>query len=76
MQEFQPPTDPFGSLQPPNRRPPTAVGAETPMPEPRPRPQPNRRRERSRIDAALSMLTSVPIVFVQLIARRMRRVRR
>lgn len=76
MQEFQPPTDPFGSLQLPNRRPPTAVGAETPMPEPRPGPRPIRRRRYSRIDAAFSMLIGVPVEFVQLIARRVRRLRR
>jgi hypothetical protein len=34
MREFQPVPDPSGSLQPPDRWPPTAVGTETPEPEP------------------------------------------
>ncbi|HEX2091877.1 MAG TPA: hypothetical protein VHG28_05710 [Longimicrobiaceae bacterium] len=35
MREFLPIPDPSGSLQPPRRYPPTAVGVETPEPEPR-----------------------------------------
>ena len=33
--EFTPETEPGGSLDPPRRTPPTAVGAMTPEPEPR-----------------------------------------
>ena len=33
--EFTPETEPSGSLDPPRRTPPTAVGAMTPEPEPR-----------------------------------------
>jgi hypothetical protein len=36
-EEFTPETEPSGSLDPPRRPPPTAVGAMTPEPEPDPR---------------------------------------
>ncbi|MDP9353059.1 MAG: hypothetical protein M3P51_16175 [Chloroflexota bacterium] len=36
MSDYAPETQPAGSLDPPNRRPPTAVGAAIPEPEPRP----------------------------------------
>jgi len=35
--DFEPVPDPAGSLEPPRRYPPTAVGAATPLPEPQPR---------------------------------------
>ena len=34
--DFTPETEPSGSLDPPRRHPPTAVGAMTPEPEPQP----------------------------------------
>lgn len=37
MREFEPVPQPSGSLEPPRRFPPTAVGVETPEPEPQPR---------------------------------------
>lgn len=37
MSDFEPVPQASGSLEPPNRRPPTAVGTSTPEPAPRPR---------------------------------------
>ena len=45
--DFTPETEPSGSLDPPRRNPPTAVGAMTPEPEPEPRPR-HRHRHRHR----------------------------
>jgi hypothetical protein len=44
MREFQPVPDPSGSLRPPDRWPPTAVGTETPEPEPESAPPARRGR--------------------------------
>lgn len=38
MHELEPETRSFGYLDPPSRRPPTAVGADAPEPEPEPDP--------------------------------------
>ena len=35
----QPRTEPYGALVPPGRRPPTAIGADSPEPSPAPRPR-------------------------------------
>ena len=43
MHEFAPETQSFGYLDPPSRRPPTAVGADAPEPEPGPDLPPWRR---------------------------------
>lgn len=76
MREFRPVPDPSGSLQPPNRRPPTAVGAETPEPEPRPSPTSPRRgrRRRGRLAALLESTLAIPRGLLR-VARRVARSR-
>lgn len=79
MREFRPIPDPSGSLQPPNRRPPTAVGAETPEPElpPRPRPAPRRRPQKHpRLEAVLDVVLGIPLEIVKIARRRIRKLRR
>lgn len=76
MREFQPIPDPSGSLQPPNRRPPTAIGAETPMPEPRPSPRGAAYRApgRSRLfRTALRLAAGLPTALLNEAVRRVRR---
>lgn len=73
MSDFRPVPDPSGSRQPPNRRPPTAVGAETPNPEPGRGPQPAYQRPRRTLDNFLGMLIGVPVELAQMVARRVRR---
>jgi hypothetical protein len=62
MREFQPIPDPGGALQPPNRRPPTAVGVETPDPEPAPRPSVPARQAQSLLESVLEVVLAVPIL--------------
>lgn len=79
MREFRPIPDPSGSLQPPNRRPPTAVGAETPEPElpPRPRAEPRRRpRRRPKLEAVLDVVLGIPVEIFKIARRRVRELRR
>ena len=69
--EFRPEPDPAGSLQPPNRVPPTAIGAATP-PQPEPEPEPVRVRRRQLASPALTMirlLLGVPMLGLKLGAR-------
>lgn len=76
MPEFRPIPDPSGSLQPPNRRPPTAVGAAAPVPEPHPsRPSHSRHRTRGRsgIEIAVRAALLVPISVLKLTRRIVRR---
>jgi len=59
MPSFEPTPDPHGSLGPPDRHPPTAVGTATPPPPRPPRPPVSRaRRGRLRrvVDGALDLV--------------------
>ena len=75
MREFRPIPDPSGSLQPPNRRPPTAVGAETPEPELPPRPLAEPRR-RTKLEAVLDVVLGIPVEIFKIARRRVRELRR
>ncbi len=66
MRDFEPVPDPSGALQPPNRLPPTAVGAATPDPDPRPAPRPSIPAvpKRSGLEKVLEAVLLVPLVIV------------
>jgi len=66
MRDFAPIPDPSGALQPPNRRPPTAVGADASGPAPRPAPRPSipHREPPSRLERALEVVLAVPLLAV------------
>jgi hypothetical protein len=77
MREFQPIPDPSGALQPPDRWPPTAVGAETPMPEPEPSRQgASLSRSHRMRRAVLRVLVAIPAGIVGGGMQRVRRVLR
>ena len=66
MAEFEPIPDPSGALQPPNRRPPTAVGAEASGPDPRPAPRPSvpLRPRASFLKRAAEVVLAVPVLLI------------
>lgn len=77
MRDFGPVPDPSGSREPPDRRPPTAVGAQTPEPDPAPRPAPRRRaRSRPKLEAVLDVVLGIPQEIYQIARRRLRKLRR
>lgn len=77
MREFKPIPDPSGSLQPPRRNPPTAVGVETPEPEPQPQPRTRFARLWASGTSLLGdLLRSVFAAPVRAVGRTWRRLRR
>jgi hypothetical protein len=54
--ERQPQTQPAGSLDPPDRKPPTMVGAATPDPSPVPPRVPRRRADRPKRETLLTWM--------------------
>lgn len=69
MTEFKPIPDPAGSLEPPRRYPPTAVGAATP-PEPPRRPVTARAKARpSKLALALQLALILPLLGAKVAVR-------
>lgn len=72
MTRFAPIPDPCGSLDPPRRYPPTALGTATPEPEPRPDPV-NEAAYRAALEYCSSLLRRVnefqPNPFANLLTR-------
>ena len=75
MREFRPIPDPSGALEPPDRRPPTAVGAATPEPDPAPVPRRpvQRRAKRPRLEAVLDVVLGIPLELMQIAYKKVRR---
>jgi hypothetical protein len=69
-QEFRPEPDPSGALQPPDRVPPTAVGAGTPSaasePDPESRPSVRLRRIPSPALIMLKLVVALPLLGFEL----------
>ena len=66
MQQSEPVPEPSGALQPPNRLPPTAIGAATPDPDPRPAPRPSIPvpSRPSRLEQVLEAVLLIPVLVV------------
>ena len=75
MTEFEPIPESSGSLEPPRRRPPTAVGAATPAWEHHPVPpemHEARRRKTSPLTLAVQLIVGVPLLGVRFAVRKVR----
>jgi hypothetical protein len=65
MHEYEPVPEPSGSLQPPRRDPPTAVGAAAPEPQPPRRPVPSVPNRKSVLAVAATLLAIPPLLLLR-----------